>query len=155
MKNKTSTLFLITALLALLMGVTFGLLAALQYLIPEFLKDLLPFHKMRPFHVTTVITWIVLCATGSIYFYLSQVEKFKLFSDKLMKTHFIVFLITGIGIYLSYFFGKMEGREYLAFTPILTIPILFGWLLFGINYFKTMLKQVKNWPVYYWMWGTG
>ena len=155
MKNKTSTLFLITALLALLMGVTFGLLAALQYLIPEFLKDLLPFHKMRPFHVTTVITWIVLCATGSIYFYLSQVEKFKLFSDKLMKTHFIVFLITGIGIYLSYFFGKMEGREYLAFTPILTIPILFGWLLFGINYFKTMLKQVKNWPIYYWMWGTG
>jgi nitric oxide reductase subunit B len=155
MKNKASILFLITAISALLMGVTFGLLAALQYLIPEFLKEVIPFHKMRPFHVTTTITWIVLCATGSIYFYMTQVEKLKLFSEKLMKTHLIVFLITGVGIYISYYFGKMEGREYLAFTPILTIPILFGWLLFGINYFKTMLKQVKNWPVYYWMWGTG
>jgi nitric oxide reductase subunit B len=155
MKNKTAILFLITALSALLIGVTFGLLAALQYLIPEFLKEVIPFNKMRPFHVTTVITWIVLSATGSIYFYLTQVEKLKLFSEKLMKTHLIIFLVTGVGIYLSYIFGKMEGREYLAYTPLLTIPILIGWLLFGINYFKTMMKQVKNWPVYYWMWGTG
>lgn len=155
MKNKASILFLITALFALLIGVTFGLLAALQYIIPEFLKQVIPFNKMRPFHVTTVITWIILSATGSIYFYLTQVEKLKLFSTKLMKLHLYIFLITGIGIYLSYVFGKMEGREYLAFTPLLIIPILFGWLLFGINYFKTMLKQVKNWPVYYWMWGTG
>jgi nitric oxide reductase subunit B len=155
MKNKTAILFLITALSALLIGVTFGLLAALQYLIPEFLKEVIPFNKMRPFHVTTVITWIVLSATGSIYFYLTQVEKLKLFSEKLMKTHLIIFLVTGVGIYLSYIFEKMEGREYLAYTPLLTIPILIGWLLFGINYFKTMMKQVKNWPVYYWMWGTG
>jgi len=155
MKNKAAIIFLITALSALLVGMLFGLFAALQYLIPEFLKDLIPFHKMRPFHVTTVITWIILCATGSIYFYLTQIEKLKLFSNKLMKLHLVVFLLTGLGIYLSYFFGKMEGREYLAFTPILTIPILFGWFLFGINYFKTMMKQVKIWPVYYWMWGTG
>ncbi|TYA52364.1 cbb3-type cytochrome c oxidase subunit I [Formosa maritima] len=155
MKNKAAIIFLITALLALLIGVFFGLMAALQYLIPEFLKEIIPFHKMRPFHVTTVITWIVLSATGSIYFYLTQVEKLKLFSNKLMKLHLGIFLITGLGIYLSYIFGKMDGREYLAFTHILTIPILFGWLLFGINYFKTMLKQINNWPVYYWMWGTG
>lgn len=155
MKNKAAILFLITALSALLIGMLFGLFAALQYLIPEFLKEVIPFHKMRPFHVTTVITWIVLSATGSIYFYLTQIEKLKLFSNKLMKLHLGIFFVTGLGIYLSYIFGKMEGREYLAFTPILTIPILFGWLLFGINYFKTMMKQVKNWPVYYWMWGTG
>jgi nitric oxide reductase subunit B len=49
----------------------------------------------------------------------------------------------------------MEGREYLAYTPILTIPILIGWILFGVNYFKTIVKNVKNWSVYYWMWGTG
>lgn len=155
MKNKTALLFLITALSALLLGVFFGLFASLQYIIPDFLKEHIPFNKMRPFHVTTVISWIVLCVTGSIYFFITQVEKFQLFSKKLSKAHFIIFAVTAIGIYISFLSGKMEGREYLAYTPILTLPILLGWLLFGINYFKTITKNVKHWPVYYWMWGTG
>ncbi len=155
MKNKIGLVFLVTSLFALLIGVFFGLFASLQYIIPDFFKDYIPFSKMRPFHVTTVISWIVLCATGSIYFFISNIEQLKLFSNKLPKVHLIIFLITAIGIYISFLSGKMEGREYLAYTPILTIPILFGWILFGVNYFKTLRKQVKNWPVYYWMWGTG
>ncbi len=155
MKNKTAIYFLIAGLSALLLGILFGLFASLQYIIPDFLKDIIPFNKMRPFHVTTVISWIILCVTGSIYFFLTHVEKLKLFSSKLSKTHFVIFMLTGIGIYVSFITGKMEGREYLAYTPILTLPILLGWVLFGVNYFKTIIKNVKHWPVYYWMWGTG
>jgi nitric oxide reductase subunit B len=155
MKNKTSILFIITALISLLLGVIFGFFAALQYIIPDFLKEIIPFNKMRPFHTLSVISWIVLSATGSIYFFIYKVERFTLFSKRLMNFHFILFLLIGIGIFISLFSGKMEGREYLAFTPILTIPILLGWLIFGINYFKTIINNVKNWPVYYWMWGTG
>jgi nitric oxide reductase subunit B len=155
MKNKTPIYFLIAALSALLLGIFFGLFASLQYIIPDFLKEYIPFNKMRPFHVTTIISWILLCATGSIYFFITQIEKFELFSKKLSKVHFIIFMLTAIGIYVSFLSGKMEGREYLAYTPILTIPILIGWLLFGINYFKTIRKNVTNWPIYYWMWGTG
>lgn len=155
MKDKAPLLFLITALSALLLGVFFGLFASLQYIIPDFLKEYIPFNKMRPFHTITVITWIILSAIGSIYFFITRVEKLPLFSSKLPKIHFFIFLLTGIGIYASFIFGKMEGREYLSFTPILTIPILIGWLLFGVNYFKTIRKNVSNWPVYYWMWGTG
>jgi len=155
MKNKTGLLFIIVALAALLLGVFFGLFGSLQYIFPEFLKEYIPFNKMRPFHVTTVISWIVLCATGCIYFFITKVEQFQLFSKRLSKAHFILFILTGIGIYISFLTGKMEGREYLAYTPILTIPIVIGWILFGVNYFKTIGKNVKNWPVYYWMWGTG
>ncbi len=155
MKNRTALFFLIAALSALSLGVFFGLFASLQYIIPDFLKDYIPFNKMRPFHVTTVISWIVLCATGSIYFFITQVEHFQLFSKRLSKVHFVLFMFTGLGIYASFLSGKMEGREYLAFTPLLTIPILIGWVLFGVNYFKTILRNVKQWPVYYWMWGTG
>ena len=155
MKNKTSLHFIIYALSALLLGVLFGLFSSLQYLFPDFLKEIIPFNKMRPFHVTTVLSWIVLCAMGSIYFYLTHIEKLKLFSIKLAKTHFIFFLLIGIVIYISFFIGEMGGREYLAYSPIITIPILLGWFLFGINYFKTLRNKVSNWPVYYWMWGTG
>ncbi len=155
MSNKASLVFLIAALTTLILGVFFGLFASLQYIIPDFFKEYIPFNKMRPFHVTTVISWIILCATGSIYFFITKVEHLKLYSNKLQKVHLIIFILTGIGVYISFLSGKMEGREYLAYTPLLTIPILAGWVLFGINYFKTIRRQVKNWPVYYWMWGTG
>ncbi len=155
MKSKAPIYFLLFAMSALFLGMFFGLTASFQYLMPEFLKEQIPFSKMRPFHVTSVISWIVLCATGSIYFFLTYVEKFKLFSPLLAKIHFIIFLLTGIAIYFSFAFDYTEGREYFAFKPVLIVPILIGWVLFGINYFKTLYKNVKGWPVYYWMWGTG
>jgi len=155
MKSKAPIYFLLFAMAALFLGMFFGMTASFQYLTPEFLKEQIPFSKMRPFHVTSVISWIVLCATGSIYFFLTYVEKFKLFSPLLAKLHFILFLLTGVAIYFSFAFDYTEGREYFAFTPVLIVPILIGWVLFGINYFKTLYKNVKGWPVYYWMWGTG
>jgi len=155
MNNKISLHFIVFGLSALLLGVVFGLLSSLQYLIPDFLKEYVPFHKMRPFHVTSVLSWIFLSAIGSIYFYITRVENLRLFSAKLAKIHFIIFLLTGVAIYISFLVGAMGGREYLAYPPVLTIAILVGWFLFGINYFKTLFKQVSNWPVYFWMWGTG
>ncbi|TDQ25401.1 cbb3-type cytochrome c oxidase subunit I [Tenacibaculum caenipelagi] len=155
MKNKTALTFLVFALVTLALGILFGLLASLQYIFPTFIKSVIPFSKMRPFHVTTVISWIILAATGSIYFYMVKEEKLSLFSFKLPKAHLLLFLATGVTIYFSFMLGYTEGREYLSFSPILTIPVLLGWILFGLNYFKTLRKSVKNWPVYYWMWGTG
>lgn len=155
MKSKLPLYFLVFALIALFLGMFFGMTASFQYLLPELLKEQLPFSKLRPFHVTSVIAWIVLSATGSIYFFLTYVEKLKLFSPFLVKLHFIIFLLTGIAIYFSYAFDYTEGREYFAFPSILMIPILIGWILFGINYFKTLYKSMKGWPVYFWMWGTG
>ncbi len=154
--NKTIPfLFLICAVLALLVGSTFGALASFQYIFPEFLKEFIPFNKIRPLHVSSVIGWVVLAATGGIYYYLTETLKLSLFSKKLMVVHFTVFMMVALAIYISYFTGKMGGREYLEFLPILTLPILFGWVSFGINYFKTVVKKITNWPVYLWMWGTG
>ena len=155
MKSKAPAYFLLLALIALFLGMSFGMLASFQYILPEFLKEVLPFSKLRPFHVTSVISWIVLCATGSIYFFLVYVEKFKLFSPFLAKLHFVIFLLTGIAIYFSFIFDYTEGREYFSFSPILIMPILIGWIFFGINYFKTLYKNIRGWPVYFWMWGTG
>lgn len=155
MKNKLPLYFLILAITSLLLGILFGLLASVQYIYPEFLKGSTPFNILRPFHVTSVISWIVLCATGSIYFFITYIEKLRLYSLTLLKIHIGIFFITGLLIYVSYSLGYMEGREYFAFKPIIMIPIILGWFLFAINYFKTLRKQVSNWPVYYWMWGTG
>lgn len=155
MKNKVSLLYLATALLALLLGMIFGILSGLQYVIPDFIKTILPFNSLRPFHVTSVIAWIILCAVGGIYFYLSNSETPRLYSNRLSQLHYFLFLGIGLTIYYSYYIGNFGGKEYLEFPPYLILPILLGWLLFGINYYKTMVGNIKNWPVYYWMWGTG
>lgn len=155
MKNKIALLFIIAALIALLLGMSFGILSGMQYLLPEFIKDIIPFNRLRLFHVTTVISWIILCATGGVYFYISNSEKLQIFSKRLTRIHFLVFIATGITIYISYFTGNLGGKEYLEFPPMLILPILIGWMLFGINYFKTLVGKIANWPVYYWMWGTG
>lgn len=153
--KKISFIFITLSLLALIVGAIFGTLAGIQYVKPDFLKEVIAFNKMRPFHVSTVIGWIILCATGGIYYYLTNVLKLNLFSKKLAATHLTLFILCAIAIYGSFATGKMGGREYFAYAPIISIPIFLGWVLFGINYFKTVVNQVKNWPVYLWMWGTG
>jgi len=155
MKNNFSLGFIILGLCALIFGALIGLLSSIVYIYPDFLKNIIPFNQLRPLHTTTVVSWIILTATGGLYFYISKIEKIKLFSENLGKLHLVIFILTGIGILYSLFSGKMGGREYLEFFPLLTIPVLLGWLLFGLNYFLTMTNKVKNWPVYYWMWGTG
>ncbi len=155
MNKSFSIRFVSFGLLALLIGMLAGILITIQYLNPGFLKAFLPFNHLRAVHVSSVVSWIILSAVGSIYFYIEHDQNNKIFSKKLLQIHWYIYLFTGLAILWSLFSGYMGGREYLTFAPILIIPILAGWLLMSVNYFKTLLNQVKGWPVYYWMWGTG
>lgn len=153
--NKYAIYFLVLALISLFMSGLVGVLSSFQYVFPNLLKESLHFAKLRPIHVVSSVSWIVLAATGSIYFFLSIHKKTKLFSGTLTKFHFYLFLAIGVSIYLSILLGKIGGREFFVFAPLLMIPILLGWLLFAFNYFKSVRQKIVNWPVYYWMWGTG
>ncbi|MBK7572552.1 MAG: cbb3-type cytochrome c oxidase subunit I [Bacteroidetes bacterium] len=153
--KRISLLFIATALITLIMGVLFGMIGGLQYIVPEFLKEYLSFQKTRPLHVTLVITWIFTGAVGGVYYYLPEIAQRKLFSINLARTHYALFIITGIAILICYFSGNFGGREYLEFPPILAIPMLFSWILFAINFILTIRKKVSDWPIYLWMWSTG
>ncbi|MEO6902442.1 MAG: cbb3-type cytochrome c oxidase subunit I [Bacteroidia bacterium] len=153
-KKAIGISFILLSMLALCTGALFGCIGSLQYIIPGFLNEL-PFFKSRPMHVSLVVAWIFLCAVGGIYYYLPRFCNLPLFSVKISRLHFWIFLITGLVIIGSYIAGKFGGREYWEFPPILAIPILFSWLLFGYNFFKTVAAKTGSWPVYLWMWGTG
>jgi len=155
MQKKYSLLFIIGGLISLLFGALIGVFIALIYIFPDFLKEIIPFNQLRPLHTTSVVSWIILTAVGGIYFYISKVEKVKMFSSKLMKIHFVLYAVVGLLILSSIFSNNLGGREYMEFYPLLILPILFGWVLFGINFYKSLLGKVKEWPLYYWMWGTG
>ena len=146
--------FIRLGILALAAGMLFGVIGGFQFLFPEFLRELL-FTKTRPMHVSMVVAWIFLTAIGGIYYYLPRRDGLALSSVKAVSVHFWIFLVTGLTILAAYLAGKFGGREYFEFPAALSLPIFLSWILFGVNYFRTVLKRKEPWPVYYWMWGTG
>lgn len=147
--NKYSFYFISTGLISLLLGLMAGLLAGFQYVVPSFIKETFPFTVLRPMHTLFVISWIFLATIGGIYYYIQKGNQ------KLIAGHFWLFILTGIGIACSYLSKNFEGKEYLEFPSYFYFPIALGWILFGINYYRTMIPSYKIWPAYYWMWGTG
>jgi nitric oxide reductase subunit B len=147
--DKYPLYFIYIGLISLLFGLLCGLLAGFQYITPSFIKEILPFNALRPLHTLFVVSWILLSAIGGIYYYIKPRNLL------LIKVHFWLFVFTGIGIIISYLSKNFAGKEYLEFPSYFYFPIVVGWILFGINYYKTMLPSFKNWPVYFWMWATG
>lgn len=146
-------LFLVTALCMLVLGLFFGVLAASIYIFPDFLIHQLGFVSLRPLHVTSAIFWIILGATGCIYNglkpYITEITTYKI--------AFIqgaLWLVAILGILISYFNKDFGGREYWEFNPIWALPIAIAWMLFLINFYA-LVKKIKEWPVYIWMWLTG
>lgn len=153
-QNLIGLKFLRLGMLALAAGMLFGVIGGFQFLFPEFLRELL-FTKTRPLHVSLVIAWIFLGAIGGIYYYLANQCRLSLFSPRAASVHYWVFIVTGLAILGSYFAGRFGGREYFEYPAVLSIPIFLTWILFGVNFFKTVFQRTEPWPVYYWMWGTG
>lgn len=153
--NKSPhSLFIRAGLILLALGLLFGLTGALQYLVPGLFKTHLSFEKIRPLHVSSVVFWILLSATGAVMGYVQEYTGKGLYSPLLARMQFYVFVITIPLILLSYCAGIFGGREYWEFHPLLAIPIALGWILFAYNLFRT-LGTLRRQPVYVWMWFTG
>lgn len=131
-----------------------GVTGGLQYLLPGFLKPYLSFEKIRPLHVSSVVFWIILGVMGAVLSYLQQHSSKKRYSARLLKIQFILFAVTIPVILVSYCAGIFGGREYWEFHPWLSLPITAGWILFLINFLRSV-GNLKNQPVYVWMWLTG
>lgn len=152
--KATAKKFIIAGLVLLGIGIVFGLIGALQYIIPGFLKDMLSFEKVRPLHVSSVVFWIIISAMGAVLSYVQEYNRSAIRFPSLLNFQFYIFIFSIVIILISYFFAVFGGREYWEFHPVLAIPIASAWILFIINFFNTQ-KSFKNQPVYVWMWITG
>lgn len=152
-KINIGNLFLITAVLMLLLGLSFGLLAAFIYLYPEFLKNELGFTSLRPLHVSSAMFWIILGATGCVYNGLRVIIQ-KTITNKIAIVQWVLWIVAITGIFISYFTHQFGGREYWEFNPLWALPIALAWILFLANFYLFITK-VRKWPVYMWMWLTG
>ncbi len=153
--KKIGSLFIVLGLSSLLIGLFFGSIGGLQYILPPFLKEQLAFQKTRPLHVYLVINFIFSTASGCIYYFLPAASGRKLYSVKLGLVHFSLQAFILLIIVSFFFAGKFSGREYLEFPPWISLIILGSWILFMINFFKSIPFSFNHAPVYMWSWSTG
>lgn len=145
---------MVAGLLLLVTGMFWGLTGGLQYLIPGFLRPYLSFEKVRPLHVSSVVFWIIFGAMGGVLTYLQEHTGRNIYSKLLTKIQLMLFIVSVISILISYCAGIFGGREYWEFHPLLALPLVIAWVLFLINFVKS-IGSIKNQPVYVWMWVTG
>ncbi len=150
---KIQKLYWNTALILLVIGVWFGVLASSKYFDLDIAGVHLEMVSLRPIHVTAVTMWIVTGAISCVYIYLYSATKIE-FSVPLAFFQWLMLIFALMGIFSSYFIQKFGGREYWEFPPVFALPLLGSWILFLFNLYKSLFK-VSNWPVYFWMWFAG
>ncbi len=146
--------FIAMGLFVLAFGLLAGLLGGLQYIVPGFMKHHLSFEKVRPMHVSAMVFWIILSASGGALAYVVQHNPNRGYSLPLVRLQLILFFLAIVAILFSYCYGMFGGREYWEFPPVISLIIIAAWILFIINFLKA-LGSWKNQPVYVWMWLTG
>jgi nitric oxide reductase subunit B len=141
------------SLIMLAAALFFGVVAAFAFLYPEVLNKAIPFHQLRPMHVSAALFWIIGGAAGGILYFKREVFGV---GESRMETAFVVFWITTVvSVFGFYLFGKFGGREYWEFPPALCLPILVAWGLFMYSYFSVWRRKKGQLPLYVWMWSTG
>lgn len=153
--DQASRIFLLLALGYLCLGLLFGIVGALQYLLPGFLKDQLSFQKTRPLHVYLVISWIFTAAQAGLYYYLPRISDRPLAWQPGVWLHFFMQGTISITIIILFLTGRFGGREYLEFPPLVGLFIFISWLPFAFNFFATLKPRFHIAPVYIWSWSTG
>ncbi|MBP6334314.1 MAG: cbb3-type cytochrome c oxidase subunit I [Bacteroidia bacterium] len=152
---RLSSFFVNIALILFFVGLFFGVLGSFQYIFPEWMRNTFPFSRIRPLHVSMVISWIFTAASGGIYFFIREYTGKKLYSETMAWVHAILLLFVLTGTFSAYSLGKFGGREYLEFPAWIGVPLIAYWLLFMFNFFQSMKSAFRNAPVYIWMWSTG
>lgn len=127
-----------------LIGMTVGLLAALQLVFPvlNFNTDMTTFGRVRPLHTNAVIFAFV--GNGifmGVYYSLQRLCKARMFSDVLSKIHFWGWQLIILSAVATLPLGLTTGKEYAELEWPIDIAITIIWVIFGWNMFGTIIKR--------------
>ncbi len=128
-------------------GMSVGLLAALQLVFPVFNLGFAEttFGRIRPLHTNAVIFAFV--GNGifmGVYHSLQRLVKARMFSDRLSAFHFWGWQAIILAAALTLPLGYTQANEYAELEWPIDIAIAVVWIAFGINMFGTILKRREN-----------
>mgnify|MGYP002777641252 CR=1 FL=1 len=152
--NNIVRAFMIASVIFGIVGMTVGLLAAIQLFYPLFNFDLqfTTFGRIRPLHTNAVIFAFVGNAMfAGVYYSLQRLLKARMFSDALSWTHFWGWQLIILAAAISLPLGITSGKEYSELEWPIDIAITLIWVVFGINMIGTMiLRREKHLYVAVW-----
>ncbi len=130
----------------------FGLVAAIQYVMPGFLYGILDFSIARILHINALVVWMVFAMFGAVYWLLPDETGIETIGIKVGKLLFWIFAAAIVVVVLVYLFIQVgpadettiwfitEGREYIEAPRWADWGIVVVALGFVANLFLTGIK---------------
>jgi cytochrome c oxidase cbb3-type subunit I/II len=142
--NKIVRNFGIATVLWGIIGMTVGLLIAVQLYKPEMNlgTQYTTFGRIRPLHTNAVIFAFV--GNGifmGVYYSLQRLLKARMFSDALSKIHFWGWQLIILSAAITLPLGFTTSHEYAELEWPIDIAITLIWVVFGVNMFGTIIKR--------------
>jgi cytochrome c oxidase cbb3-type subunit I/II len=146
--NKIVKAFIIATVIFGIVGMTVGLLAAIQLFYPLFnfsdsaVGQYVSFGRIRPLHTNAVIFAFVGNAMfAGVYYSMQRLLKARLFSDALSWTHFWGWQLIILAAAITLPLGMTSAKEYAELEWPIDIAIALIWVVFGINMIGTIIKR--------------
>lgn len=129
-----------------IVGMTVGLIAALQLIFPSFnITQYGTFGRIRPLHTNAAIFAFV--GNGifmGVYYSLQRLLKAPMYSKLLSNIHFWGWQLIIVAAAITLPLGLTSSHEYAELEWPIDIAIALVWIVFGINMFGTILKRREN-----------
>ncbi|MBY0433275.1 MAG: cytochrome-c oxidase, cbb3-type subunit I [Cyclobacteriaceae bacterium] len=142
--NKIVKAFIIVTVIFGIVGMTVGLLAAIQLFYPVFNFDFqyTTFGRIRPLHTNAVIFAFVGNAMfAGVYYSMQRLLKTRMFSDTLSWVHFWGWQLIILSAAITLPLGISSGKEYAELEWPIDIAIALIWVVFGWNMIGTILTR--------------
>jgi len=154
--QKIAQNFYTFAVLLFLVQVLVGIIAAVQFMWPDFF--ILNFNTIRTLHINALVVWLLVGMMGATYYVVPEESETELWSVPIAKFQFWATVIAVTAVVVGYIimglnpqantlvFGTRllnEGREYIEAPRWADILIVVSLLLFLLNCFMTMFKTKK------------
>lgn len=142
--NKTVRNFAIATIVWGIVGMTVGLLIAMQLFKPAMNlgSQYTTFGRIRPLHTNAVIFAFVGNAIFmGVYYSLQRLLKARMYSDTLSKIHFWGWQLIIVATAITLPLGFTTSHEYAEMEWPIDIAITVIWVVFGINMFGTIIKR--------------
>jgi cytochrome c oxidase cbb3-type subunit I/II len=142
--NKVVKAFIIASVIFGVVGMSVGLLAAIQLFYPIFNFDLqyTSFGRIRPLHTNAVIFAFVGNAMfAGVYYSMQRLLKTRMFNDTLSWIHFWGWQIIILAAAITLPLGITTSKEYAELEWPIDIAIALIWVVFGWNMIGTILRR--------------
>ena len=132
--------YFVVAMLLFGLQMVFGLLAAVKYLGPDPLLNILPFDKVKAVHTNLLIVWVLTGFMGATYYVVPEESRTEIYSTKLAYWQLGLWTLNGVVIIVGLLFGWTAGNKLLEQPWALKLVIVVVMLMFLYNILMTIRK---------------